>query len=570
MIHGGTIVGTLHVRGADAGPVKSALAGMRLIPEGLPRDAVLVLKNLADPLPGRLGADRFGPGPASAAWERAAVTALSGVRRRAARPADGPVPAGAQAVLFDDWSQLLAALAADWLAGTLTQRWWWREFVRTAPGTPAAVLSAWRANARAAPAALNLLAGHGLAVRFAVALPPASATVLAGDIAAAWGAPVALTGAIAAASAEPYPEPQPGDPPWREWVPEAEKARAGAQLLLGLGLALGRAPAAATRAMFWDAVTATLRQSAGARAHQSAKALALQRAVLQPDGLQGVAGSDVRVSHQTSPDLNPTPGPTQRPTAPTPRSGRPPGTGSPGDNPVTLSGDGWTDSGWTDSSVRTTRPDRGRAREHGALSRAAAGSPRLDGRQELPEARAAATGRGTGTEPDLSFEPQAVLRVHTELGGLLFVLNVALADGLYGDFTRPATPGIPLSPWDLLALAGPHLLGRPAAEDPMWNLLAALTGRDRPGPPRAPWAMRRWVRRLTDRWRDELAAALDCPSDNAGPLLLQLPAVIDATPTRVDAEFDLAALPIAIRLAGLDRDPGWIPATGRTIRFHFQ
>jgi hypothetical protein len=161
------------------------------------------------------------------------------------------------------------------------------------------------------------------------------------------------------------------------------------------------------------------------------------------------------------------------------------------------------------------------------------------------------------------------MRVHTEVGGLLFLLNVALADGLYGDFTRPATPGIPLSPWDLLAVAGPHLLGRPAADDPVWDLLSALAGRDRPRSPRVPRAMRRWVRRRTDRWRAELAAGLDCPPAHAGPLVLQLAAVIDATATRVDAEFDLAALPVAIRLAGLDRDPGWIPATGRTIHFHF-
>jgi hypothetical protein len=584
VIHG-TVVGTLHVRGADAGPVKSALAGLRLTPEGLNRDAVLVLRNLADPLPGRLGADRFGAGPASVAWERAAVAALSVIRREAAHPVDGPVPAGAQAVLFEDWSQLLAALARDWLAGTLTQHWWWREFVRRAP-TQAAVLSAWRANARAAPAALKILAGHGLAVRFALALPAASASALAGDIAANWGAPVALTGAIAAASAEPHPEPQRGDPPWAAWVPEAETAPPGARLLLGLGLALARAPATATRSMFWDAVTATLGQSGEGRAHQPAEASAQHPAVLRSEGRRGAAGSDVRASHQASTDPDPARGPIQQPTAPSPASGRPPGTASPRDDAVTASGAGWTDRLRTESSVRATRPNRGQTTDRGGVSRAAAGSGRPEGRQESPGARAPAAvrghraqanpsvqppaaGRGTGTEGDQGLAPQDVIRVHTELGGLFFLLNVALADGLYGDFTRAATPGIPLSPWDLLALAGPQLLARPAADDPVWDLLSALAGRDESGPPRVPRAMRRWVRRVTDRWRVQLALALDCPPPDAGSLLLQLAAVIDATPSRVDAEFDLSGLPIAVRLAGLDRDPGWIPATGRTVLFHF-
>jgi hypothetical protein len=33
--------------------------------------------------------------------------------------------------------------------------------------------------------------------------------------------------------------------------------------------------------------------------------------------------------------------------------------------------------------------------------------------------------------------------------------------------------------------------------------------------------------------------------------------------------FALAELPIEIRIAGLDRDPGWVPAAGRFIAFHF-
>jgi hypothetical protein len=44
-------------------------------------------------------------------------------------------------------------------------------------------------------------------------------------------------------------------------------------------------------------------------------------------------------------------------------------------------------------------------------------------------------------------------------------------------------------------------------------------------------------------------------------------AVVDET--RVDLHVALAALPIALRLAGLDRDPGWLPSEGRDLRFHF-
>jgi hypothetical protein len=37
----------------------------------------------------------------------------------------------------------------------------------------------------------------------------------------------------------------------------------------------------------------------------------------------------------------------------------------------------------------------------------------------------------------------------------------------------------------------------------------------------------------------------------------------------VDVAFFLADLPIPIRLSGLDRDPGWIPAADRIVSFRY-
>jgi hypothetical protein len=42
------------------------------------------------------------------------------------------------------------------------------------------------------------------------------------------------------------------------------------------------------------------------------------------------------------------------------------------------------------------------------------------------------------------------------------------------------------------------------------------------------------------------------------------------TATHLDIYLALGALPIEVRLAGLDRDPGWVPAAGRFIAFHFE
>jgi hypothetical protein len=76
--------------------------------------------------------------------------------------------------------------------------------------------------------------------------------------------------------------------------------------------------------------------------------------------------------------------------------------------------------------------------------------------------------------------------------------------------------------------------------------------------------------RLLPYLRARLALALGLRDARAlGRVLLRLPARVRAEPTRIDVFFALQQLPLAVRLAGLDRDPGWLPAAGRDLRFHF-
>jgi hypothetical protein len=39
--------------------------------------------------------------------------------------------------------------------------------------------------------------------------------------------------------------------------------------------------------------------------------------------------------------------------------------------------------------------------------------------------------------------------------------------------------------------------------------------------------------------------------------------------THVDVEIDIEAIDLSARVAGLDRDPGWVPELGRVVTFHF-
>jgi hypothetical protein len=78
------------------------------------------------------------------------------------------------------------------------------------------------------------------------------------------------------------------------------------------------------------------------------------------------------------------------------------------------------------------------------------------------------------------------------------------------------------------------------------------------------------------RWLACLALYLDARIQRAtadpalGLASLALPGQVHLGPERLDVHLALNDLPLPLRLAGLDRDPGWLPAEGRTIAFHFQ
>ncbi len=53
-------------------------------------------------------------------------------------------------------------------------------------------------------------------------------------------------------------------------------------------------------------------------------------------------------------------------------------------------------------------------------------------------------------------------------------------------------------------------------------------------------------------------------------LVVMHSARVRLTATHLDVFLTLEELPVEIRIARLDRDPGWVPAAGRYIAFHFQ
>src|SRR5262245_30232674 len=112
-----TIIDCVRIRTRDGDPdharqkIARLLGNAELHPSRLPVSAIFCLRKLRDPAPdARWDHERVHPPPA---WEQAVTRELDRLTAAAVRPALGPVPPSAQAVLFLDRAELLACLTAD-------------------------------------------------------------------------------------------------------------------------------------------------------------------------------------------------------------------------------------------------------------------------------------------------------------------------------------------------------------------------------------------------------------------------------------------------------------------------
>jgi hypothetical protein len=87
-----------------------------------------------------------------------------------------------------------------------------------------------------------------------------------------------------------------------------------------------------------------------------------------------------------------------------------------------------------------------------------------------------------------------------------------------------------------------------------------------------PSPLQRWLDWLCGYLRARLPRALGFPTGSTAALtlLLEQPARVQTTATYVRVFFSLAQHPLEIRVAGLDRDPGWVPAAGRNFAFYYE
>lgn len=602
--------------------------------------------------------------------------ALRDKARHARRPWTQPEAMAAEAVWFADADELAACLVRDWLAGALPERWWW-------PGVLAgAGVDRWLhehvlTRGQQLVPVVALLAERGDAVRWMARLDDASARLALGSVAQSHGVPAVVAGhaarsvrssmALAAAGSAPLDDAretaQADARRLDRLVPELRFAvlPPAPTRLLAWTLALAREPGWARRPAFEHALEARLSAPASRAVAKPASGRQAARAAADRAAGDGASnGRHARAPRPVEPnapharDLIATDATRPRSVAASPPA---PNTHQGARRRATNEAPRVTHVG----ALARTHVTRVRATRHPTSATREVSRTIADTADAAPTAipgnQADAARRPARASPHATEEehPTVFPRiVHTRFGGLFYLLNAALAMGLYGDFTQPRTPGIALSPWDWLAWLGRDWLGPEVVDDPAWTLLAELAGRrpqdapDRdfdaprtwllandaltpwrpvaavhyrasrtrlridhpegfplfdgprdPGAPprlqaarllrgltalgepilrRGPLATKssprsrrgRWLAAMSACLRARLARALglDDPAA-ASALACRHAATLRVTHGAIDVHLVLADLPLALRFAGLDRDPGWIPAAGRSVAFHF-
>jgi len=293
--------------------LSNLLASVSLRPPAMPPSAILLVREMADPLPGQITGGLAPGALASAEWEAAAQRRLDEFYRSAARPMRERTPADVAAVVFADYAELLACMARDFASGTASM-WWWRAFARRiATVSAGSWVAAWVDQPRYIPAALSYLDAHRQAGDVLRRITPDQSwtllTVLSRACEVPWVA--ARSGGPRRPPALPEPRsipwqtentahdlaartaggdassPAPTRLPWEpyvSWSTTPSDLGYERQTLLGIGLLLHRAPRVAAAAAFGLRLRAWLNVQACSRADVGSSTALRREQPPQPAG----------------------------------------------------------------------------------------------------------------------------------------------------------------------------------------------------------------------------------------------------------------------------------------------
>ena len=138
------------------------------------------------------------------------------------------------------------------------------------------------------------------------------------------------------------------------------------------------------------------------------------------------------------------------------------------------------------------------------------------------------------------------------------VINALLALGFAHDFTAPRDSLGDVHPLTLVRAIAERVVGGELVllADPIVELLPSAELEELERVEQIVAAVTGWLDTV-------LGPDLDASA------VVRRPGGIDVVDHHLDVTMTLDDLPIELRLAGLDRDPGWLPAGGCHLMFHF-
>ena len=495
----------------------------------LPPQAILVVRHLSDPKPGRLLAGD--PWQGVRAWEQAAHQALKDCWRTAVRPAQAVVPSNANSVWFADQAEWLACLSWDLYRGVAGDLWWWQTTLRahTYCHRSDTQFQLWQAAAQWLPATLTTLFEHQgtAAVQILSTLLPVQAQQLLVAVTRCYSCPLPSPVLDSPASADLTPLVMALQPHLTSLVQQAmDILPSTTQVLL--------------------AVCLTLPQTAELLAEvRSPEKNSVLPSALPPDE----SVDEVPPQPQTFGVLPIAPASEQAEVSNAPSLTTPPAV--PLSPKVSMGGSAPPDA------------DRHPVRDDAIISDA------LDNNTALPPLVPPAIGSSPASAPSipaidsstpLTLASPALLNeveqgIATGVGGLWYLVNVLVA------LDWPQRSAV-MTPWHQLAALAQAFLPE-VPREPVWGLLAAIAGDAVPHE-----LLTQWQTQALVQVRPSLANRLDHPEAIA--TYLTEPATLYLTRTHVDVMFTLDQIQLDVRLAGLDQDPGWVPDLARVIAFHYE
>jgi len=521
------------------GRLQNVLSDVSFEPR-LPPSATLFIRKLNDPLPGSIQLDSP-HARAPLAWRHAFQTRFDSLVSSAARPARGYVADSVESVVFYDYAELLACLTADWCRGVAMTRWWWQALIKRGD-LSWLVRKFWSEKIEYVPAALEHVVGKGVLVEFVSQLSEVEVREILQRVLITFGVTRILRIENAnffsvdfAPRVQHVPHVRSETPPWRAVVPESDTPllRPVQQLFVGIVLMIHRAPSRVRTLSFAREVEHWI-----------------QEHVIDVPRAQTIIVEETREPESIE---------HAEPVAPI------------HENPI-----------YADLiDVKPAPPPKGSVSSVFKQPEQIKIANAIFSYEEPPETPAIATVAPV-TQPDPIIEPETIvpttvptpldaITIETNLGGLFYLINLALFLEIYSDFTSPVEQfHDDLSIWDFVMMVGREINQDRDLDDPIWTGLQDLQNyHDNPENPEI-LSKPTWLTELLPHIKARLILALGIESeDSLAEILLEHYAKVIITPTHLDVFFSLADHPIEIRLSGLDRNPGWVPAAGRFIAFHY-